>query len=179
MTTRVEIQGSYTFLMVYHIISYQKTPYAYVCVRVGGTIRYTIISHIPWTMRMNKNSEYCRNWRARNPEKAKQINHNSYLRRTPTQKTHDARRNKKRQTHLKKTMIRLLGGKCACCGLTEWWCLEADHIIPEKIKHMSLGKHYTKVIENLDKYQLLCSGCNRAKGNRPSCRLDHSERSLC
>ena len=60
--------------------------------------------------------------------------------------------------------VGLMGGKCVKCGTTE--NLEVDHINPEdktlRISSMWLRKH-DRIMEELDKCQLLCGDCHKQK----------------
>lgn len=65
--------------------------------------------------------------------------------------------------------IEHLGGKCASCGSID--SLEFDHIDPER-KSFSLGKAFSgwkweRVLAELDKCQLLCHTCHKAKTYGP------------
>ena len=85
----------------------------------------------------------------------------------------------KRLSIRKIALVEILGGKCRCCGVTEWWNLNLDHIIPvskTKQKRISAAVYYKNLLNGtltLDNIQLLCSGCNGSKGNRKKCNLDH------
>jgi 5-methylcytosine-specific restriction endonuclease McrA len=85
----------------------------------------------------------------------------------------------KRLSERKIILVNLLGGKCVCCGVTEWWNLNFDHIIPvstTKQKRLPAATYYKKLINgtlSLENLQILCSGCNGSKGNRKRCNLDH------
>ncbi len=65
-------------------------------------------------------------------------------------------------------VIQHYGGKCTCCGETEWRFLEFDHVNNDGNVHRRILKHKIVkwIIDNNypDSIQLLCSNCNKAKG---------------
>lgn len=72
----------------------------------------------------------------------------------------------------KKEFIYLLGGKCVKCNTTEK--LEFDHINP-KNKNFSIGSKIRsfskeKLLEELEKCQLLCRSCHKEKN-----KIDNGE----
>ncbi|NIU00413.1 MAG: hypothetical protein GWN01_05575 [Nitrosopumilaceae archaeon] len=71
--------------------------------------------------------------------------------------------------------IKTLGGKCICCGVTEWWNLTFDHIdYKTKIKtEGNMNRLYNKIINGQEhkKYQILCFGCNSSKHKYTECRI--------
>lgn len=60
--------------------------------------------------------------------------------------------------------IRAIGNRCACCGVSEWWNLTVDHIVP-------LTRGGTDDPTNL---QILCHGCNTSKSAGERCQLLHN-----
>lgn len=71
-----------------------------------------------------------------------------------------------RRLRVRVNMITVLGGKCVDCGYDEdHRALQIDHIDGEG--HLEVGRSRTtyakKVLENPDKYALLCANCNRLK----------------
>lgn len=74
-------------------------------------------------------------------------------------------------------LLRMMGGKCKCCGSTEWWNLTLDHIIPLRRKN---GERYDLTIgliknsEKRKKFQILCYGCNNSKNAYDKCSIDHT-----
>lgn len=74
-------------------------------------------------------------------------------------------------------LLRLMGGKCVCCGNIEFWNLTLDHIIPIRRKNHERSELTTYLLKNPDKmkeFQILCYGCNNSKNSYEKCRLDHS-----
>ena len=73
-------------------------------------------------------------------------------------------------------VLLLLGNKCICCGVTEWWNLQLDHIKPQTNNRMQSVTVYTKILKgelNKEDFQILCRGCNISKGTTNTCRLNH------
>jgi 5-methylcytosine-specific restriction endonuclease McrA len=93
-------------------------------------------------------AEYCRKWRVEN----KAILRNQKIRR-------------------RIEVIKILGGKCAVCGIKDYRVLEIDHIIPLNLgrrrKGLDRSSDYTyrHIIEtgNTDNLQLLCANCHTIK----------------
>ena len=87
--------------------------------------------------------------------------------------------NKKYIRDRRKEAIKLMGGKCMCCGITEWWNLTFDHIKPVfRHRRQINSAHYNKLIkdhEYREDFQLLCYGCNSSKNIKEKCTIDHSE----
>lgn len=71
---------------------------------------------------------------------------------------------------LKKEAIRLLGGKCACCGIIDIDKLSIDHLYGggrKEVKNLQREGVFRKIIKNEnrnDEYQCLCFNCNCSKG---------------
>lgn len=64
--------------------------------------------------------------------------------------------------------IEILGGKCKQCGVTDYRCLQFDHIKPELRKPNSYVSHLVIraiVLGNIkeDEIQLLCANCHSIK----------------
>ncbi len=74
-----------------------------------------------------------------------------------------------------------MGGKCKCCGITEWWNLTVDHIKPIHqpfIKRENTYKMVKRLLKNKGDrkdFQILCFGCNNSKNTNEKCGLDHSK----
>jgi len=82
------------------------------------------------------------------------------------------------QRHLKQAAIAAYGGVCACCGEWRFELLSVDHIkgrrdgIDLKQKDRGTALYYTLRNLNYPKdgnWQLLCMGCNFAKGRFKEC----------
>lgn len=64
--------------------------------------------------------------------------------------------------------IEILGGKCKNCGVTDYRCLEFDHIKPElrepssHISHLVIRAIVTGKLTN-NEIQLLCASCHSIK----------------
>jgi formate-dependent nitrite reductase cytochrome c552 subunit len=71
----------------------------------------------------------------------------------------------------RKTLLKLLGGKCVRCGFDDWRALQIDHIDGGGRKHRRkfnniLGYYNDiekSIISEEGKYQLLCANCNQIK----------------
>ena len=60
------------------------------------------------------------------------------------------------------------GGKCSCCGETDWNVLDIDHVNGGGKEHRESAKIVARLKEYLaeyksGKYQLLCANCHRRK----------------
>lgn len=87
----------------------------------------------------------------------------------------------KERTYKHKLRIRLInemGGKCVCCGLTQWWCLTLDHIKPIRTQDREeLKVLYCRLLkypELRKDYQILCFGCNGSKSAGEKCQINHN-----
>jgi hypothetical protein len=77
-------------------------------------------------------------------------------------------------------MIDILGGKCTCCGVSEWWNLCIDHIEPlNGTKREKVWTTYIFIREYPEdarnEFQLLCFGCNASKNKYYKCVIDHGD----
>lgn len=85
-------------------------------------------------------------------------------------------RTKKIKVRIK--MLSLLGGKCVCCGESNWWNLTTDHIKPIRSKkRTTLYGQFNQFIQDpssLNNFQCLCFGCNASKNDDDCCKLDHN-----
>jgi hypothetical protein len=73
----------------------------------------------------------------------------------------------KRCRKCRKKVIEHYGGKCKCCGESNQWFLELDHINNDgNIQRKTVKIDVRWVIKNNfpDNLQLLCGNCNKAKG---------------
>jgi len=71
---------------------------------------------------------------------------------------------------LKMRVIKVLGGKCKRCGITDWRVLQVDHVNgggtrEAKVLKLKARGFYQHVLKNAHsgKYQLLCANCNWIK----------------
>lgn len=81
-----------------------------------------------------------------------------------------------RRASLRETVFSHYGGRCACCGLSVSSLLTVDHVVAigGAAAGTRPGTHavYRSVINSgfSDEYQVLCQGCNSAKGgHRTAC----------
>lgn len=87
-----------------------------------------------------------------------------------TYNTSDEFRSKRRKykREYRQKIINKLGGKCACCGESQFEFLQFDHINNDGADHRrevgSAGVSVSRVAANLDRFQVLCCNCNFAKG---------------
>ncbi|MDE1828624.1 MAG: hypothetical protein KGH65_05690 [Candidatus Micrarchaeota archaeon] len=87
-------------------------------------------------------------------------------------------RNKDHFIFNKRKLINEMGGKCVCCGLTQWWILTFDHIMPLKgnMRDHSYQLYY-KINNDLEyrkKFQIMCYGCNNSKHIGEKCTINHN-----
>jgi len=78
-------------------------------------------------------------------------------------------RGRARQRKLKEEMIAAYGGKCACCGESEYRFMSLDHIYMDGKQHRALvgsGSATWMALKHQgwpqDRYRLLCMNCNFA-----------------
>jgi hypothetical protein len=68
-------------------------------------------------------------------------------------------------------VVRLLGGKCVKCGITDIRCLQIDHVFGggvKEYKKLRCGReYYVSMLRQVEagsvKYQVLCANCNWIK----------------
>jgi len=77
--------------------------------------------------------------------------------------------------------LKILGMKCVCCDITEWWNLTIDHVEPllESRRGTNLShKVFREIVKNpkksKEKYQTLCFGCNLSKNKYKKCQINHN-----
>jgi len=86
---------------------------------------------------------------------------------------------RKRNNGKKLEAIKLMGNKCVCCGVSEWWNLTFDHIIPvsksnkPRIPSNTFTNQIIKDSELRNEFQLLCWGCNMSKMTNKTCQIEH------
>lgn len=75
-------------------------------------------------------------------------------------------------------LFKIMGNKCICCGVIEWWNLTIDHIIPlNGKKRIVTPTLYRKLLDNPEEikyYQLMCCGCNYSKHTGEKCTINHN-----
>lgn len=74
-------------------------------------------------------------------------------------------------------LLKIMGGKCVCCGHGDWWNLDISlkiKITPRTIMGDKLIRMLLKNPEQIKDYQVLCGGCNMSKKNKDKCNIDHS-----
>lgn len=84
--------------------------------------------------------------------------------------------NVRRRREMREAMIAAYGGKCACCGETQYEFLAVDHIhndgAADRAKvGFGLRFYYYLASKGFpkDRYQLLCHNCNQAKAYYGEC----------
>jgi hypothetical protein len=86
-------------------------------------------------------------------------------------------RQQQRDWEIRKDVLDYYGGKCACCGSISW--LTVDHVYGDgRKKRQELPSHkaiyqWLRSRGYPSGYQVLCSPCNRSKGDGLQCRIDH------
>lgn len=83
-----------------------------------------------------------------------------------------------RRYNERKKLFKIMGNKCICCKITEWWNLTIDHIKPlnDTKKRISPAILIPILLKNrilIKKYQILCFGCNTSKHTGKECVLIH------
>ncbi|MFA5706889.1 MAG: HNH endonuclease [Candidatus Neomarinimicrobiota bacterium] len=78
------------------------------------------------------------------------------------------------KTRRRKRVLAAYGGKCACCGETEWKFLSLDHVDNDGAEHrrkIGQSRIYEWAEDNgyPDNLQLLCYNCNMAKAFYGKC----------
>ena len=95
-------------------------------------------------------------------KKQKEYNKNYKKNLTSEQKEKYNKNRRIKDMERKEVLIKMLGGKCECCGST--FNLQFDHIDPTT-KSFSIAKKYgcKEVFEEIKKCQLLCYKCHMKK----------------
>lgn len=76
---------------------------------------------------------------------------------------------------VKRKALEIVGERCTCCGVSEWWNLTLDHIVPV-VKRIQTVQVYLEIIKGQipkENFQTLCFGCNNSKNIGDKCRLEH------
>jgi hypothetical protein len=100
-------------------------------------------------------------------------------RQNPAYREKVAETKKKHKNNLKRKVIELLGGKCACCSESIYEFLTLDHIVGDGAQHRRELKHFAfgtglysrllKDLELLKRFQILCWNCNCSIGIHGFC----------
>lgn len=85
---------------------------------------------------------------------------------------------------LRMQFIEAYGGKCICCGITEWQFLTVEHINRDGKAHRQIYRSSAQVLADLRRrgwpkegYELLCFNCNRARWEHGVCpHVEEKER---
>tara|TARA_R110002074_G_scaffold320556_1_gene490995 strand:- start:4532 stop:5314 length:783 start_codon:yes stop_codon:yes gene_type:complete len=75
-------------------------------------------------------------------------------------------KNKKSKSVRKTKIFDALGRRCVCCGETDAIYLEVDHVYNDRNKSTKKGSatnNYTEILNNQERFQILCCNCNKAK----------------
>jgi hypothetical protein len=66
---------------------------------------------------------------------------------------------------LRKAVLDLLGGRCVCCGVSDYVFLDIDHVYDDGAEDRRRGKIATWRLALIDptRFQVLCRNCNWAK----------------
>lgn len=72
---------------------------------------------------------------------------------------------KETQRATRKAVLDLLGGRCACCGETEYVFLDLDHVDDDGASDRKgkRGATWRLALQDPDRFQVLCRNCNWAK----------------
>jgi hypothetical protein len=115
-------------------------------------------------------SEYQKKYRAANRDKL-----NTYAREYRSRNVEKKRKaDREYSRELRKQVLIIYGGKCACCGEKDTMFLTIDHINGGGSKHRKIGGA-TNISKWLlrnnfpDGFQVLCYNCNCAKGIYGEC----------
>ena len=108
-------------------------------------------------------------WKAKNPEWSKEYNITYYEAHSVELKTKQKARNRSKR----EAVLNYYGGRCACCGESQYEFLAIDHIEGGGRKHLEqIGQRIIDYLvkNNLPKgFQVLCHNCNMAKGLYGQC----------
>lgn len=123
------------------------------------------------------NTQYQINWR----KNYRKINRKKlYIFHKKWDKKNPGRRNKAdrdRIARIKKELLNIMGNKCICCGVSEWWNLTFNHIKPLKgknrIYYEQLLIKLLKSPKERNKMQVMCFGCNNSKKTGEKCQINH------
>lgn len=99
-------------------------------------------------------------------ERLKKNSRSSYLRcRDKSLKWH-----KEHWLKMRLELIQGLGGKCIKCDYSDYRALQVDHVFGGGVKELKANKNFKSprrylqhILENRERYQLLCANCNWIK----------------
>lgn len=126
-----------------------------------------------------KQREYNRLWRERNPNYYKRYTDSVRNRGAHRKKTErNPQANIKYKQSRRLLAINMLGGCCSKCGFSDVRALQIDHIVPlglvgEKRKDTT---HEVLTAADLTNYQLLCANCHSIKTHENKDRTSHLRR---
>jgi hypothetical protein len=149
-------------------------------------------------VRLARQREASRRWRARHPERRRDVAARSRRKAysNPNKRSamlarhidwynrnleRERAKNRERNKRLREEALLAYGGKCTCCGETELAFLTLDHINGGGTKHRNSGFQGTKLYWHLKHakypsgYQVLCANCNMAKARSLGCPHRHKE----
>jgi hypothetical protein len=107
-------------------------------------------------------------WKKKNTLKYNTMRRANRLKLTKEQKLHESHMASKRRNAKRLEVITHYGGKCSCCGETEYGFLTIDHVNGGGTKHRkevtASRLPYVIIKNNFPKdYQVLCYNCNCAR----------------
>lgn len=72
---------------------------------------------------------------------------------------------KRTRDETRKAVLDLLGGRCACCGESEYVFLDLDHVDNDGYsdRRDKRGATWRLALKDPDRFQVLCRNCNWAK----------------
>jgi hypothetical protein len=78
------------------------------------------------------------------------------------------------KTRRRKSVLKAYGGKCVCCGESQWQFLSLDHVNNDGAEHRKeVGQSQIYIWAERNNYppvlQILCFNCNMAKGFYGEC----------
>lgn len=79
-----------------------------------------------------------------------------------------------RKYKIKQQLLKEMGQKCVCCGITEWWLLTLDYIKPIKGIRNRSESLVAKLLKNKElqrEFQIMCFGCNNSKNTGEKCLI--------
>ena len=106
-------------------------------------------------------------WREKHPEQVREQKRLYYRRSYLRLREQRNSKNKARGIAIREAAHELLGGVCCRCGFADWRALQIDHLNGngrhDRSRFMNREQFLKAVLEEPEKYQLLCSNCNWIK----------------